>query len=395
MNAVPRANLRVNRPRRHSTPGLFLASIPNNGCSDRKKVRLTGLLMRIGLIASPFITVPPARYGGTELFVANLAEALARHGADVNVYANGESNVDAKVRWRYPRQDWPLSAPNSGLTKELDHASWAMEAAAAECDVVHINSTMAVPFSRFLAKPVVCTMHHPFEAPLTDIYERYDDVNYVAISRHQALAHSTVPSTVIHHGIEAQRYQFTEKKEPYLCFLGRICPIKGTHHAIAIAKKAGVRLKIAGEVQPVFQSYFDELILPHVDGTQIEFLGEADHAMKNELLKHATALLFPIEWEEPFGLVMLEAMACGTPVIAFPGGAVEEIVRNGVSGYVCRSVEQAVAALSLNSFSPRKVRAYVEETFSSDKMALRYLEMYRRLTGERDFGETIHQLETV
>jgi glycosyltransferase involved in cell wall biosynthesis len=348
--------------------------------------------MRVGLVASPFITVPPARYGGTELFVANLAEALVRTGVDVSIYTNGESSVNADVRWRYPNQDWPLASANSGLMKELDHASWAIEMASEECDIIHINSTMAVPFSRFTSKPVVCTLHHPCEQPLTDIYERYDSISYVAISRHQASVHPSVPSTVIHHGLDLARYQFSEEKLPYLCFLGRICPIKGTHYAIDIAKRAGSRLKIAGEVQPIFQDYFDEMIRPHIDGRQIQFLGEADHAMKNDLLKHATALLFPIEWEEPFGLVMIEAMACGTPVIAFRGGAVEEVVMDGISGYVCRNADEAVAALACNSFSPRIVRAYVERHFSSDVMARRYRELYRRQTRDTELIEEMGDL---
>jgi glycosyltransferase involved in cell wall biosynthesis len=340
--------------------------------------------MRVGLVASPFITVPPIRYGGTELFVANLAEALVRAGVDVTVYTNGQSGVHSDIRWRYPSQDWPLASANAGVMKELDHASWAIEMASAECDVIHLNSTIAVPFSRFTSKPLVCTLHHAVEEPSTDIYERYNRVSYVAISRHQAGVHPSVPSTVIHHGLDVTRYQFSEKKQPYLCFLGRICPVKGAHHAINIAKRTGLQLKIAGEVQPMFQSYFDEMIRPHIDGRQIQFLGEADHEMKNELLKHATALLFPIEWEEPFGLVMIEAMACGTPVIAFRGGAVEEVVRDGVSGYVCRNVDEAVATLACKGFSPRTVSAYFKEHFSSDLMARRYLEIYCHLTGDTE-----------
>jgi glycosyltransferase involved in cell wall biosynthesis len=343
--------------------------------------------MRVGLVASPFIAVPPVRYGGTELFVGSLAESLVRAGANVTVYTNGESTVKADVRWRYAKQEWPLASENAGMTKELDHTSWAIELASRECDVIHLNSTMAVPFSRFTDKPVVCTLHHPREAALSEIYERYENVSYVAISRHQASVHPSVPCTVVHHGIDMSRYEFEEKKEPYLCFLGRVCPVKGTHHAIEIAKRTGMRLKIGGEVQPMFQKYFDEQIAPHVDGEQIQFLGPADHGMKNELMKNATALLFPIEWQEPFGLVMIEAMACGTPVIAFPGGAVEEVVKNGISGYVCRSVEEAVAALGCNRFSPRAVRRYAEDQFSSDVMARKYLDVYRRVTGVDELTE--------
>src|SRR5690349_16157423 len=170
--------------------------------------------MRMGLIASPFIPVPPVRYGGTELFIADLAEALVRAGVDVSVYTNGESTVGADIRWRYPQQEWPLSSENCGLSKELDHVSWAIEEASAECDAIHLNSTVAVPFSRFTRKPVVCTLHHPQSQQLTNIYERYDAVSYVAISRHQASTHPTIATTVIHHGIDVTRYEYSEDKQP-------------------------------------------------------------------------------------------------------------------------------------------------------------------------------------
>ena len=295
---------------------------------------------------------------------------------NVSVYANGESTVNADVRWVYPKQDWPLSAEMSGLTKDLDHTSWAIKDAAEGCDLVHVSNALAVPFSRLSPLPFVCTLHHPCEPSITHLYERYKTVTYVSISRHQAAMHPTVTSRVIHHGLDLSRYHFTAEKEAYLCFLGRICPIKGTHHAIAIAKQLGMPLKIAGEVQPIFQSYYDTQIRPHVDGHNVEFLGEAEFSMKNDLLSRATALLFPIEWEEPFGLVMVEAMACGTPVITFPGGAVEEIVADGVSGMICQNVEDAVRALKENRFDGRAIRNYAQTHFSAMAMARKYHHLY-------------------
>lgn len=341
--------------------------------------------MRVGLVASPFIAVPPVRYGGTELFVANLAEALIRAGVNVRVYTNGESTVKGDIRWRYAKQEWPLASENAGLMKELDHTSWAIEMASRECDVIHLNSTTAVLFSRFTDKHVVCTLHHPREESLVDIYERYDNVAYVAISQHQASVHPSLRSTVIQHGIDLTRYEMEEKKQPYLCFLGRICPVKGTHHAIEIAKRTGMQLKIAGEVQPIFQEYFDERIRPHIDEKQIQFLGPADHAMKNELMKRATALLFPIEWQEPFGLVMIEAMACGTPVIAFNRGSVPEVLEDGLTGFVVNDIDGAAAAVNrIDRLFRPTIRSRFEERFSARAMARDYLRVYEQLTTSED-----------
>jgi glycosyltransferase involved in cell wall biosynthesis len=341
--------------------------------------------MRVALIASPFISVPPTCYGGTELFIANLAEALVRLDVKVDVYANGESRVKAHLHSRYAQQDWPLSSQNAGITKELDHIAWAVDHADQTCDIVHVSSALGVPFSRFTRRPFVCTLHHPAEAGFTDLYERYEAVTYTAISRHQSSLHPKLCPHVIHHGLDLQQYHFKEQKDPYVAFLGRICPIKGPHNAIAIAQKAGIPLKIAGEVQPIFRDYFEKKIRPHVDGRNIEFLGEADSTMKNELLSHATALLFPIEWEEPFGLVMIEAMACGTPVIAFPGGAVEEVIDDGISGRVCRNIEQAAASLRGEVFESKAVRHCAEKRFSADAMARKYFHLYSGLLGALPF----------
>ena len=335
--------------------------------------------MRVALIASPFISVPPVGYGGTELFVGILAEALVRLGVEVDVYANGESRVKANLRSRYPKQDWPLSSETSGLTKELDHTAWAVDDAEANCDIIHVSSALAVPFSRFSSQQFVCTLHHPVEAALTDLYERHSAIAYTAISQHQASLHPTLHPRVIHHGLDLAKYRFQEKKQPYVAFLGRICPIKGPHNAIAIAKQAGIPLKIAGDVQPIFRDYFEGKIRPHLDGHNIEFVGEVDLAAKNELLAHATALLFPIEWEEPFGLAMIESMACGTPVIAFPGGAVEEVIDDGISGRVCRDVGEAVAALQHDVFQSQAVRHCAETRFSADAMARQYYRLYSGL----------------
>ena len=335
--------------------------------------------MRIAIVAPPFIPVPPIAYGGTELFVAQLAEGLVGSGHDVIVYANGESRVRCEVRWLYPNGDWPPVDPAAAHLRNADHTAWAIRDAARSADVVHLNDVIGLPFTRFVDVPVVLTMHHPHEPVLSAIYERYPRVEYVAISDAQARREPMAQLTVVHHGLRLDDYIFKDSKEDYLAFLGRLVPCKGAHAAIAVARRAGLRLKLAGEVQPMYEQYWRDDVLPHIDGDQIQYLGEADDVLKNDLLSAARALLFPIEWEEPFGLVMIEALACGTPVLAFEGGAVAEIVRDGVSGWICGDVAEMAARAKSPDIPPQSCRAWASDRFSCERMVGQYLDVYRRV----------------
>ncbi len=335
--------------------------------------------MRIGIVAPPFIAVPPATYGGTELFVANLATGLHARGHDVTVYANGDSRLPCRVKWRYPHADWPVTDRVRSELKNLDHSAWAIRDAAAEVDILHLNDVAAVPFTRFVRVPVVLTLHHPHEPALTEQYMRYPDVDYVAIGAWLAGREPMPRRHVIHHGIPTDDYSFSAAKEDYVAFLGRMAPCKGPHLAIEAARRAGVRLKLAGEIQPTFQRYWEEKVAPQIDGRQIEFVGEANPAQKSVLLSRARALLFPIQWEEPFGLVMIEAMACGTPVLAFSGGAVEEVVENGVNGWICRDVEEMAARIAAPLPGAAGCRDSLARKFSLDHMIDRYLAIYQQL----------------
>ncbi len=336
--------------------------------------------MKVALIAPPFISVPPKQYGGTELFIAQLAVGLQKKGVDVTVYTNGESEVDVKKRWLFEKAQWPITGDFYNHTKDSIHTAWALQEAAKDADLIHVNNATSITFSEFLAQPMVSTLHHPLEPALTQMYQHFNNVDYVCISEHQCRMQGISDSRVIHHGIDTTRYQFREKKKKYLSFIGRIAPIKGVHLAIEVAQKTGIPLKIAGEIQPIFQDYFDSEIKPNIDGKLIEFIGEADLAAKNELLGDSLAMLFPIQWDEPFGLVMVEAMACGTPVLALPGGSVPEIVRDGVSGYLCADVdEMAKRAKKLaeqETIKPATVRAYVEKEFSIARMVDSYIDLY-------------------
>ncbi len=349
--------------------------------------------MRIALIAPPFISVPPKKYGGTELFIANLAVGLKALGRDVVVYTNGESTVPVERRSLYPRSQWPIQGEVHDSLKDIDHTAWAIADARRDCDLIHLNNAPGLAQSRLVERPFVYTIHHPHIDALSDFYGHYPDVRFVTISNFQRQKETMPRLTTIHHGLNLSRYQLVTGKQPYLAFIGRIAPVKGPHVAIQVAKQAGMPLKIAGEVQPMFRDYFERDIKPHLDGSFIEYLGEADLSVKNELLGNATAMLFPIQWDEPFGLVTIEAMACGTPVIALSGGAVPEIVKDGVAGYVCRDVQEMTERVhQVADLHPAHIRSYAESTFSLKRMVRKYVDIYQRvLTGVPVTGEATIQ----
>jgi len=344
--------------------------------------------MRVGLIVAPFIAVPPADYGGTELFVAHLAAGLQRSGIEVVVYANGESTVPVERRWIYEKSQWPIKVPEHAWIRELNHDSWAVHDAARDCDILHVQSAQGLAFSRFAKHPFVLTLHGPHESNLSNYYRYFPEVFYVAISEAQRKQESLPRLRTIHHGIDLSLYNLVQQKQQYLSFIGRIAPIKGTHLAIEVAKRTGIPLKIAGDVQPMFREYFERKIKPEIDGKLVEYVGSADLKAKNELLGNSMAMLFPIQWNEPFGLVMVEAMACGTPVLAMPGGSVAEVVQEGVSGQVSRTVRGMARQVQNLNFDAAAVRRYVEENFSIEKMAEQYMHLYQAALAE-NIGERV------
>lgn len=338
--------------------------------------------MKIALISPPFIAVPPKKYGGTELFIAELAKGLERRGIKVVLYANGESTLPVETRWIFEKEEWPIEGAVEANLKGLAHASWAVKDASGEADVIHLNSAPGLSFSRFISTPFVYTVHHPFDPLLTDYYHLFPDIFYVTISDFQRTKLPMRRLRTIHHGVDMGLYETRKKQRQYLAFLGRIAPPKGTHLAIAIAKESGIPLKIAGEIQPLYQEYWDQQVKPHVDGKFIEYVGEAGPEEKNELLGNALAMLFPIQWDEPFGLVLIESMACGTPVLAMPGGSVEEIVKEGVSGYVRPSVKELADCARKLKLDPEQVRDYAAREFSVERMVNDYVRLYSEILSE-------------
>lgn len=357
----------------------------------RPAKRRSGL--KIALIAAPFIAVPPAQYGGTELFVAHLAEGLKQSGIDVVVYANGESTVNVEVRSLFPHSEWPIKSLERALLRELQHYAWAVKDAARDCDILHVQSPQGLALSPLIERPFVLTLHGPHESYLSELYQSCTNAFYVGISKAQAAQEPLSQIRVIYHGIDLASYRLVEEKQRYLSFIGRIAPIKGTHIAIDVAKRSGIPLKIAGEVQPQNRDYFEEKVRPELDGSFVEYIGPADLRVKNELLGNSMAMLFPIQWSEPFGLAMVEAMACGTPVLAMPGGSVAEVVKDGISGYICRSATQMVRRLREMRFGAASVRRYVEENFSTAIMTRRYIDLYEEiLRSSRDWSSTARKV---
>src|SRR6266542_1043584 len=231
--------------------------------------------MRVALVAPPFISVPPKVYGGTELFIAQLAEGLKKYDIEVVVYCNGESTVSVEKRWIYEKPQWPIEGEVYANLKDINHTAWAVRDACSSCDVIHLNNLPGLVHSRFIDAAFVYTVHHPHDLGLSGFYSFYPDVQYVTISEFQKTREQMPRVRAIHHGIDLSVYDLRAQKQPYLSFIGRIAPIKGTHLAIAAAKAAGIPLKIAGEVQPVFRDYFEREIKPQIDGKFIEYIGEA------------------------------------------------------------------------------------------------------------------------
>jgi glycosyltransferase involved in cell wall biosynthesis len=339
--------------------------------------------VRIGVITPPWVPVPPEAYGGTEAFIDELARALDRRGHDVVMFTTGDSTCPVSRRWILERScpdrigDWRI---------ERQHVMHAYDALS-DVDIVHDN-TMAGPLHALDVPgvPVVTTHHGPFDDAACQLFRRTARrISLVAISRHQAsTARDIKVAAVIHHGIQPERYPIGSGDGGYFLFLGRMTPDKGAHQAALLAREAGVPLLLAGKTRErAEQAYFETRVAPLL-GRGIEYLGEVGYERKVALLQGATALVNPIQWPEPFGLVMIEALACGTPVLASPAGAAPEIVEDGVTGYLCEDhAAMAEHLADTRTLDRTACRDVVERRFSTERMADGYERLFQRVLADR------------
>jgi glycosyltransferase involved in cell wall biosynthesis len=339
--------------------------------------------LRIAQVTPLYEAVPPRLYGGTERVVAHLTDALVELGHDVTLFASADAETKARL---VPVRDQAIRLDPAPLKSDLAaHLSMLAEVRkrADEFDVIHFHTDMIhFPFFDDCPGKTVTTLHGRLDLKdLAGVYQRWPQFPLVSISNDQRrpLASANWAATV-QHGMAAQIYDFHPENQGYLAFLGRISPEKRPDRAIAIAKATGKRLKMAAKVDAADRTYFEEQIEPLLDHPLIEFIGEIGDAQKSAFLGGAEALLFPIDWPEPFGLVMIEAMACGTPVIAYDCGSVPEVIEDGLTGFIVRSDAEAIAAVGrLPDLDRSSIRRRFEERFSATAMARRYLDLYDRL----------------
>jgi glycosyltransferase involved in cell wall biosynthesis len=357
--------------------------------------------LRIAQVAPLYESVPPKLYGGTERVVAYLTEELIRRGHDVTLFASGDSTVAAPVQPIRPTAlraaglvPWGSSLHLPMLSEVFDNA--------ARFDVIHCHlDYWSFPFARLVGTPAVTTLHGRLDIPeLLEVYRYYAEAPVVSISdaQREPLPEINWVATV-HHGLPSDQLRFHPGPGKYLAFLGRIAPEKRPELAIEVARRTGLPLKIAAKVDAVDRDYFESRIRPLLEFDGVEFVGEISEREKSEFLGNAIALLFPVDWPEPFGLVMIEALACGTPVIARPCGSVPEVLRNGVTGFMASSADDLVQAVHrIDSISRHRCRAEFEARFTVEVMAAKYERLYYKLIDEAlvrsrlDGGRPAHEI---
>ena len=338
--------------------------------------------MRIAQVAPLIESVPPKHYGGTERIVSYLTEELVRAGHEVTLFGSGDSVTKARLIAPCERALRNNKRCKDPIAREIILIDHVVEYAD-EFDVIHFHTGyLHFAISRHLPVPHVTTSHGRLDLPdLVPLYQRFRDVPVISISDAQR---APLPwanwQATIYHGLPDDLFQFNASGGDYLAFLGRVSPEKGIERAIEIAKRVGMPLKIAAKVDRADRRYFKRAVEPLLNQSGLEWVGEISDQQKNEFLGNAHALLFPIDWPEPFGLVMIEAMACGTPVIAYEAGSVPEVMEDGVTGFVVKEMDRAVEAVRrVREIDRKGCRNVFEKRFTASRMANDYISVFEQI----------------
>ncbi|WP_055074059.1 glycosyltransferase family 4 protein [Pseudanabaena sp. 'Roaring Creek'] len=343
--------------------------------------------MRIAQVAPLWEQVPPPAYGGIELVVSLLTEELVRRGHDITLFASGDSITHSKLESVHPKALRLDTSVHEYSIYDMLNMNRVYERAD-EFDIIHSHvGCVSMPYSTLVKTPTVHTLHGIFTADNEKMFSHVRNQPFISISNSQRETRLGLNYVAtIYNGIDPTTYKFHLQPDhpPYLAFLGRMSPEKGAHLAVEIAKQSGWHLKMAGKVDDIDLEYFEREIKPHIDGFQIEFLGEANHEQKSILMGGAVATLFPITWQEPFGLVMIESMVTGTPVIAIALGSVPEIIADGLTGILCQNVAECVAAIAKVALLDRRAcREHILLNFTAKHMADGYEAVYQKILAEK------------
>jgi glycosyltransferase involved in cell wall biosynthesis len=336
--------------------------------------------MKIAQVAPLWISIPPKTYGGTELVISWLCDELVKRGHDVYLFASGDSKTKAKLIPVWPSSLWNanLKTPHAVFSLLYQKLIEMQE----NFDIIHDHCEWyTCTYSKFLKPPIVTTLHHPLNEEVITLYKKFSNINYVAISKDQMKRGAGINIVkTIYHGLPLEQYPFSQRPKDYLLWLSRIGPDKGVAEAIDIAKLSGEKLIISGPILPQYADYFEFRIKPLIDGKQIQFVGASDFKKKIQLFQGAKAFLFPVKRPEPFGLVVIESMACGTPVIAFKQGSMPELIKDGETGFLVNSIEEAVLALKkIEKIKRENCRNWIKENFSLKRMVNRYEKLYKKI----------------
>ncbi|HJV80331.1 glycosyltransferase family 4 protein [Noviherbaspirillum sp.] len=340
--------------------------------------------MKIAQVSPIFESVPPKAYGGTERVISYLTEELVKQGHEVTLFASGDSETAARLVSPIAESLRPDVLRPAWLAYHIIQMDQVSELADS-FDVIHFHTDyLHFPLAKSLGRPYVTTLHGRQDLPeLQPLYRHFHDVPLVSISNHQR---TPLPEAnwceTVYHGLPSDLHSFQESPGDYFVFIGRISQEKRVDRAIDIAKQCGVPVYIGAKIDKADEPYFNACIKPLLRDPLVQFVGEVNQREKRELLEHARALLFPIDWPEPFGLVMIEAFSCGTPVIAYRNGSVPEIMEDGVTGFVVTNQDEAVrAAKNIDAIDRKGCREAFDRRFTATHMAENYLRVYRRMLG--------------